>query len=77
MTMYQKTAVFILRLVGAVWTIWFAFIWGMYGVMVAFGLEVPHYPLHTILGNVGYVILGIFLVAVSKPLGRVIGKGLD
>ncbi|PTR35392.1 hypothetical protein C8J98_101657 [Luteibacter sp. OK325] len=77
MTTYQRTAVFILRLVGLVWTVFFAFMWGMYAVELAFGIEVQHYPAHTIIGNVGYIVLGIVIAAASKPLGRLIGSGLD
>jgi len=76
-TTYQKAAVFILRLVGLFWTIFFAFIWGVYAVELALGIDVQHYPTHTIIGNVGYIVLGIVIIAASKPLGRLIGKGLD
>lgn len=77
MTTYQRTAVFILRLVGVVWAIFFAFMWGVYAVELALGIEVQHYPSHTIVGNVSYIVLGIALAVASKPLGRWIGGGLD
>jgi hypothetical protein len=76
-TTYQKNAVFILRLAGLLWTVFFAFIWSVYAVELVLGIEVQHYPTHTIIGNVGYIVLGIFIIAASKPLGRLIGKGLD
>jgi hypothetical protein len=33
--------------------------------------------MHTIIGNVGYVVLDILVIALSRPLGRLIGRGLD
>lgn len=77
MTTYQRTAVFILRLVGIVWAVFFAFMWGLYAVELVLGIEVQHYPPHTIIGNVGYIVLGVAIAATSKPLGRLIGSGLD
>lgn len=77
MTTYQRTAVFILRLVGIVWAAFFAFMWVVYAVELALNIEMQHYPAHMIIGNVGYVVLGIAIAAASKPLGRWIGSGLD
>ena len=73
---YQKTAVFILRLVGVCWTIFLGFVWSVYGAEALIGIEVQHYPTHTLIGNMGYIAVGIIVVAASKPLGRFIGRGL-
>jgi len=77
MTSYQRIAILILRLLGTVWTGFFAFIWSLYFIEMALGVEVQHYPTHTIIGNVGYVVLGVLVVAISGPLGRLIARGLD
>jgi hypothetical protein len=77
LTTYQKIAAFILRLAGVLWVVFFAFMWGLYFIELAIGIEVQHYPAHTVIGNVGYIVLGIALIAASKPLGRFIGSGLD
>lgn len=74
---YQKTAVFILRLVGTVWVAFFSFMWGLYAVEFALGLEVQRYPAHMIGASVGYIALGVLIIALAKPLGRLIGRGLD
>ena len=77
MTTCQKIAVLVLRLAGALWALFIAFMWGLYFIELAFGIDVQRYPAHTVIGNVGYVVLGALLVAASKPLGRLIGRGLD
>jgi len=74
---YQKTAIFILRLVGVVWVAFFSFAWALYAVEFALGVEVQRYPAHMIGASVGYIVLGVLVVALAKPLGRLIGRGLD
>lgn len=76
MNTYQKAAIFILRLAGVCWTVFFAFIWSVYAIEVLVGIEVQHYPTHTIIGNLGYIVLGIVVIVASKPLGRFIGRDL-
>lgn len=76
MNTHQKTAIFILRLAGICWTIFFAFIWSVYGIEALIGIEVQHYPAHTLIGNMGYILLGVFVIAASRSLGRFIGRGL-
>lgn len=76
-TTYQKTAAFLLRLAGVLWVVFFAFMWGLYFIELAFGIDMQHYPVHTVIGNVGYIVLGIMLIVASKPRGRLIGSGLD
>ncbi|WP_266157859.1 hypothetical protein [Dyella silvatica] len=77
MNTYQKTATFIFRLVGGCWVAFFALMWSLYAIEAAMGLSVQHYPLHIILGNLGYIALGVFAVLAARPLGRLIGSGLD
>jgi hypothetical protein len=77
MTNYQRIAVLILRLMGSLWVLFITFVWGLYLIEAALGIEVQHYPAHTIIGNVGYIALGLLIVVISKPLGRAIARGLD
>jgi hypothetical protein len=77
MTNYQRIAVLILRLLGSLWVLFITFVWGLYLIEAALGIEVQHYPAHTIIGNVGYIALGLLIVVISKPLGRAIARGLD
>ncbi|RUL75925.1 hypothetical protein [Dyella choica] len=74
---YQRIAVLILRLGGAIWSSALAVMWALYGVELAMGLAVQHYPAHTVIGNLAYVGLGLLLVLVAKPLVRLLGRGLD
>lgn len=77
MTNYQRTAALTLRLIGAAWTGFFAFAWGIYFIEVAFGVDVQHYPMHQIIGNVAYMAIGLLVIIGSKPLGRLLARGLD
>ncbi len=65
MKQYQKIATFIIRLLGT-----FAFLFGIFSVM--------DYA-RTSLSYTGAVciLLGILVFLASKPLGYIIGKGLD
>lgn len=76
MTSYQRIATLVLRLLGTVWTVFFILVWCMYLVEMAVGVAVQRYPLHTILGNVAYIAMGLLLIVFSRPLGRLIGRGL-
>lgn len=77
MTSYQRIATLVLRLAGVIWTTFFVFGWSVYLVEMALGVEVQHYPMHTIIGNVAYVVLGLLVTVFSKPLGRLIVRGLE
>ena len=77
MTSYQRIAMLALRLIGAIWTAFFVFVWGIYLVEMVFGMEVQRYPLHTVIGNMAYVVFGLLLMILSRPLGRLIARGLD
>ena len=77
MTSYQRIAALVLRLIGTIWTIFFVLLWCMYIIEMVSGVAVQRYPLHTILGNVAYVAMGLVLIIFSKTLGRLIGRGLE
>jgi hypothetical protein len=77
MTNHQRIAALILRLIGALWTLFFVFVWSVYLVEAALGVEVQHYPVHTVIGNVGYVVFGLLVIFVAKPLVRAMGRGLE
>jgi hypothetical protein len=73
---YQKLATFILRLVAAVWTAFLVLSWSMYVVEAVAGVNVQHYPAHTVIGNMAYIVVGLLVLLFSKPLGRLLGRGL-
>jgi len=77
MTSYQRVAALVLRLVGVIWTAFFAFIWSAYLLEMALGVQVQRYPLHTVIGNAAYVVFGLSLVVLSRPLARLIARGLE
>lgn len=77
MTSYQRIATLVLRLLGTVWTAFFAFGWSLYFIEMALGVEVQRYPTHTIFGNAAYVALGLLVIVISKPLGRLVALGLE
>jgi hypothetical protein len=77
MTSYQRIATLVLRLLGALWASFFAFGWSLYFIEMAFGVDVQRYPTHTIIGNAAYVALGLLVVVISRPLGRLVARGLE
>lgn len=77
MTSYQRIATLVFRLAGTVWGAFLAFIWSLYFVEWALGFEVQRYPTHAIIGNAGYVIFGVLVIVLSKPLGRLAARGLE
>ncbi|ULU26792.1 hypothetical protein [Dyella terrae] len=77
MTSYQRIATLIFRLAGTTWTVFLAFIWSLYFAEMALGVEVQRYPTHTIIGNAGYVAFGVLVIVFSKPLGRLVARGLE
>jgi hypothetical protein len=76
MTVYQRSAVLVLRLAGALWTCFLTFAWGAYGIEAIAGVQVKTYPVHVLVGNLAYLVFGIFLMVASSPLGRWLGRGL-
>jgi len=74
---YQKLAIFLLRLIGGSWAAFFGLAWLLYAIEFISGITVEHYPLHTIIGNMGYLAIGLLAVSASKPLGLWVGRGLD
>lgn len=76
MTEHQKLAVLLLRIVGAGWATLIFVGLSMFGIESLLGVQVQHYPAHTVIGNVAYVVVGVLLVLLSKPLGRLLGRGL-
>ena len=76
MTEHQKLAVLILRIIGAGWTILIAVGLSMLGIESAMGIQVQHYPAHTVVGNIVYIVMGLLLVTLSKPLGKLLGRGI-
>ena len=77
MTSYQRIATLVLRLIGTLWTVFFILIWSVYLIEMVLGIEVQHFPTHTIVGNAAYVAFGLVLIVGSRPLGRLIARGLD
>jgi hypothetical protein len=76
MTEHQKLAVLILRIVGAGWATLIAVGLSMLGIESALGVEVRHYSALTVIGNIAYIVLGLLLVLLSKPLGKLLGRGI-
>jgi hypothetical protein len=77
MTEHQKLAALILRIIGAGWTVLIIIGLSMIGIESALGVQVRHYPTHTIIGNITYIVMGVLLVLLSKPLGKLLGRGLE
>ena len=77
MTSHQRIATLVLRLTGTIWTAFFALGWGLYFAEMALGVEVQRYPMHTIIGNVAYVAMGLLVIVFSRPMGRLIARGLE
>jgi len=76
MTEHQKVAVLILRIVGAGWATLIVVGLSMLGIESALGVQVQHYPAHTVIGNIAYIVMGLLLVFLSKPLGKLLGRGI-
>lgn len=76
MTEHQKLAVLILRIIGAGWVTLIVVGLSMLGIESAMGVPVQHYPAHTVMGNIAYIVMGLLLVLLSKPLGKLLGRGI-
>jgi len=73
----EKLATLLLRIIASCWVVFIAFAWTIYGIELALGISVQRYPAHTIIGSVGYVFTGLFVLAMSKFLGRLLARGLS
>ena len=69
-------AILILRLVAAVWTAFIVLGWSMYAIGAAAGVNVQHYPAHTVIGNMAYIVVGVLVLIFSKPIGKWLGRDL-
>ena len=76
MNFFQKLAVFILRLVGFTMLVVAAVGLGYYSICRAFG-NTGDIPLSQLWGSYIWFAEGGILYAVSKPVGRALGNGLD
>ncbi|SHL63066.1 hypothetical protein [Rhodanobacter sp. OK091] len=76
MNSHQKLAILILRLVAAVWTAFIVLGWSMYAIEAAAGVNVQHYPEHTVIGNMAYIVVGVLVLIFSKPIGKWLGRDL-
>ncbi len=77
MNAYQKVATLLLRLVGLVVLVIGAAGICWVGLMGALGFEVPTYPSSRYASSLFWIVGGLVLTLISKPLGRVLGHGLD
>lgn len=76
MTEHQKLAILILRIIGVGWATLIVVGFSMLGIESVMGVQVQNYPTHTIIGNIAYVVMGLLLVFLSNPLGKLLGRGL-
>jgi len=73
---YQKWVILVLRLVAATWTTFIVLGWTMYAIEVAAGISVQHYPAHTVIGNMAYIVIGVLVLVFAKPIGKWFGRDL-
>ena len=73
----QKLAALLLRLIGGGFAVLDTFFISFWYVEHLLGVATRDYPFHTFVGNVIYILFGLLLVLVSKPLGRLLGRGLE
>jgi hypothetical protein len=77
MNEYQKVGVLIVRLAGAIVAV-FGLVGPLYAILArAIGHHVPDYSADRWIGSITWAVGGIVLMLVSKPLGRLFGRGLD
>jgi len=48
----------------------------MYAIEAAAGVNVQHYPAHTVIGNMAYIVIGVLVLIFSRPIGKWLGRGL-
>ena len=77
MNVYQKTAAFLLRIVGGTLAVVGALGPAYIGLLRAIGRDAPAYPSERWAGSLLWGVSGLLLVLLSKPLGRLLGRGLD
>jgi hypothetical protein len=76
MTEHQKLAALILRIIGSGRVTLILIGLSMIGIESAIGVQVQHYPAHTMIGNIAYIVVGLLLIFLSKPLGKLLGRGI-
>lgn len=76
MVNYEKLATLLLRIIASCWVVFIAFAWGTYGLELALGISVQRYPAHAIIGNADYVFIGLFALAMSKFIGKLLARCL-
>lgn len=72
----QKLATVLLRLAGFLYGGFLSLGWALYIAELKLGVLVQHYPKHTLLANLIYIVVCGLLVLLARPLGRVLGCGL-
>jgi hypothetical protein len=74
---YQKAGTWVMRLVGAVITAGgvMGTLWA--GIAHALGVQIQEYSAERWLGSAMWAIGGVVLVLASKPIGRLLGRGLE
>jgi hypothetical protein len=77
MVNYEKLATLLVRVIATCWLILITFSWATYGIELAAGVNVQHYPAHTIIGNAGYVVICVLILTLSGRLGRLLASGLN
>ncbi|RUL62028.1 hypothetical protein EKH79_14025 [Dyella dinghuensis] len=73
---YERLAILLVRVIATFWLVLITFSWSAYGIELAVGVSVQHYPMHTIIGNVGYIVICLLVLIFSRPLGRLLASGL-
>ena len=76
MVNYEKLATLLMRVIATCWLVLITFSRSAYSIELAVGVSVQHYPMHTIVGNVGYVVICLLVLIFSRPLGRLLASGL-
>jgi hypothetical protein len=77
MNVFQKAAALILRIVGATLAVMGALGPAYIGLLKAIGRDAPAYPSERWAGSIFWGAGGLVLMFLSKPLGRLLGRGLD
>jgi hypothetical protein len=77
MNPWQKAAALVLRMAGSVIAVTGAMGPLYVAVISVLGGHAPLYPADRWVGSVVWLLGGVVLVALSRPLGRLLGRGLD
>ncbi|PYQ63180.1 MAG: hypothetical protein DMF53_10905 [Acidobacteria bacterium] len=77
MNSFQKAGVLIIRFMGAIIAA-VGLLGPLYAAFTkAIGKHVPDYPDERWIGSIVWAVGGIVLVFAAKPLGRLLGRGLE